>query len=57
MATMTEKRFDIFFEQHKRAEFYLLCSALPSVYCTVNRLVKFFFTAYTSFCQIKRRRG
>lgn len=44
-------------EQHKKAEFYLRCYALPSVYCTVNRLVKFFFTAYTSFCQIKRRRG
>ena len=27
------------------------------VYCTANRFVKFFFTVYTSFCQIKRRRG
>ena len=57
MAAHDLKAFSYLFEQHKKAEFYLLCYALPSVYCTANRLVKFFFTAYTSFCQIKRRRG
>ena len=44
--------------QHKGAEFSLLCSALPSVYCVSARVVNPFFvpnthSVYHSFCHLK----
>ena len=40
--------------QQKSAEFYLLCSALLSVYCAEKAAVKSFFTVPPSFFVLQR---